>query len=115
MTKKCNKYEFLFVSGDEKALMEHLAVCKDCANEHLEMQKISNIVKEVKPYFKKKKEKNLLLVKMTASVFLIFSAYFSINIIDLNNNPTQTAYFKDVSVIEEMGFPVDEYGLLVIE
>ena len=55
MKEKCNKYEALFTFADENTLNEHLKVCADCRKEQEKMEKVSELIKEVKPFYKKKK------------------------------------------------------------
>ena len=50
MDKKCTKYEALFTFRSEEELNEHIANCPDCQKEHENMQKVSELLKEVKPY-----------------------------------------------------------------
>ncbi len=75
------------------------------------MENISEILKEAKPlYIKRKKErataKYILCVMFTA--FLAGSFTLGVNM--YNEQVAQTNY--ETSIIEEMGLPVDEYGLL---
>ena len=78
------------------------------------MENISEILKEAKPlYIKRKKEqaaaKYALCVMFTA--FLVGS--FTLNINSFNEQVANANY--EISIIEEMGLPVDEYGLLSFE
>lgn len=75
------------------------------------MENISEILKEAKPlYIKRKKEqataKYILSVMFTA--FLVGS--FTLGVNTYNEQLVQANY--ETSIIEEMGLPVDEYGLL---
>ena len=78
------------------------------------MENISEILKEAKPlYIKRKKEqataKYLLSVMFTA--FLVGS--FTVGINTFDERVASANY--EISIIEEMGLPVDEYGLLSFE
>ncbi|MBQ3101618.1 hypothetical protein IJC60_01305 [bacterium] len=78
------------------------------------MENISEILKEAKPlYIKRKKEqataKYILSVMFTA--FLVGSFTVGINAYD---EQIANANYE-TSIIEEMGLPVDEYGLLSFE
>lgn len=79
---------------------------------------ISELIKEAKPlYFKRKRFRRR--IKITTSLFmfgLLLHAF---------NTPSGQSYFisdpedpfllvEDISVIEAMGFPTDEYGLLKV-
>ena len=56
MTEKCSKYEAYFTFASEEDFQKHLEECEDCRKEHEKMQKISSLVQEVKPYYKKKRQ-----------------------------------------------------------
>lgn len=78
------------------------------------MENISEILKEAKPlYIKRKKEqataKYILSVMFTA--FLVGSFTVGTN---MYNEQVASANYE-ISIIEEMGLPVDEYGLLSFE
>ena len=55
MDNKCSKYESLFIFSDEEKLTEHLNECEDCKIEQKKMEKVSELIQEVKPYYLKKK------------------------------------------------------------
>ena len=57
MENKCSKYEGLFVFSDEATLEEHLKECPDCRAEHEKMQKVSNLIGEVKFHYKLRAKK----------------------------------------------------------
>ena len=50
MKERCTKYEALFTFADETTLQEHLKVCEDCRKEQEEMDKVSELIGEVKPF-----------------------------------------------------------------
>ena len=54
MTKKCDKYESLFIFADEETLNKHLQECEDCRREHEKMHKVSVLVKEAEPELKRR-------------------------------------------------------------
>lgn len=121
MTDKCNKYESLFVFGNEEKLQEHIAVCSDCREEHEKMNKTAAIAKEVSIHYKNfgKPKPLQLAIKAVAGVIVIFMAYFVINqniqnIINNDINGYNLSYSQDDSVVSEMGLPTDDYGLLMV-
>ena len=68
MTEKCTKYEALFTFGNEETLKSHIESCEDCRHEQEIMDKVSDLLKEVKPYYKTKRQ-NVLKLKMATSLF----------------------------------------------
>lgn len=125
--KKCKKYQKLYIFASEEELNEHINICPDCKKEHEDMQKISSMVKEVKPFIKytEKNPNRKINIYKHAAVFLGLIALISIvginlNIVNVSNKPIDTNLTNlDVdlenSVIAQMGLPVDDYGLLRIE
>lgn len=111
---KCNGYEAMFTFLSEEDFQKHLEVCEECAKEHARMQRVSELIKEAKPYLKEKKKKARIL-RTAAGVFVImfaslgFPAYMAgVNMYD--NHIAQTSL-----TAQEMELPVDEYGLLYVE
>ncbi len=112
--EKCNGYEAMFTFLSDEDFLEHLKVCEDCAKEHARMQQVSALIKEAKPYIKQKRKSVRILV-MAATFFTAVFATLSVPLcmvgVDVYDNYV-TAQSMDV---EEMGLPVDEYGLLYLE
>ena len=48
MKDKCTKYEGLFVFSDEETLKSHLNECEECRLEQEKMDKVSDLINEVK-------------------------------------------------------------------
>ena len=67
MKEKCTKYESLFTFRSEEELMQHIEECEDCRLEHEKMQKVSELIKEVKPYFRERR-RNLAKVKVACAL-----------------------------------------------
>lgn len=112
MDKKCTKYEGLFTFGTEEDLFEHIKECPDCAAEHEKMQKVSSLVQEVKPYYRKKR-KNMQALKIACTVlFLVFSS-FSFTL--MNTDVSDTLKYGTTLSAEDLGLPVDSYGLIMVE
>lgn len=76
------------------------------------MDKISELIQEAKPlYFERKKRKETLKKGLFIFVpFLLISMAiipFTVNFSD------KTSYYtSSTSIVEQMGFPTDDYGLL---
>lgn len=118
--EKCNKYEELFVKEDETELLEHIKVCPDCAKEYENMQKVSNLVKEVSFAFRQDMKKKRLQTKITAiaaTFFVSFLAFFAVQLFSPNSYVNDTiAYFTGNDyTYEQMGLPVDDYGFIMVD
>lgn len=125
MTKKCDKYESLFIFADEETLNKHLQECEDCRREHEKMHKVSALVKEAEPELKRRaaffnslKVACVLFLFITGGVFFQTFAPMQLN----NTNTTMTASISsdmsfdyEDSIIADMGLPTDDYGLLMLD
>lgn len=114
MDNKCSKYEGLFIFSDEKTFNEHLSNCEDCQKEHEKMQKISDILSEVKPYYSIKRKKIMKLKAVCAAMMIMFfSASFGIYTND--SDLADTLIYGEALSAEDLGFPVDSYGLIMVD
>ncbi|MDR1327216.1 MAG: hypothetical protein LBJ74_02280 [Heliobacteriaceae bacterium] len=113
MNSKCDKYEAIFTFADDETLMRHIDECPDCTAEHEKMQRVSDLLKEVKPVFRKQKKTNVLKAAcVVLAVFVVGGISFN----ELNRNYDVIGHIRygDMS-IEDYGFPVDSYGLLMVD
>ena len=114
MDKKCSKYEGLFIFTDENTLNEHLQECEECRLEHEKMQKVSELIGEVKFYYKKKSRRVQKMKAICAMLFLMFfTATFGI--ISSDSDFADALMYGDTLTAEDLGFPVDSYGLLMVD
>ena len=114
MNKKCSKYEGLFVFSDEETFNQHILECEDCRLEHEKMQKVSDLLGEVKFYYKAKNKKIMKLKAVcAAAMIMFFSATFGIVSTDMDW-ADELMYGQSLSA-EDLGFPVDSYGLIVVD
>jgi len=111
MTDKCNKFEALFTFSDEKTLMEHIAQCEDCRAEYEKMNKVSELIKEVKPHYKKER---FTAVKVACLLFAFIIGGVTFQIADTNYGIVDTIKYGQQFTAEDLGFQTDEYGLLVV-
>lgn len=86
------------------------------------MEDISSLIKEAKPlYFARKKRNNRVKATLAMLVCVVMVGMFS----SKDNNSysfdydyyllgTEVSYSDNGSVIEDMGLPTDEYGLLMV-
>ena len=114
MEKKCTKYEGLFVFSDETALKKHIEECEDCRIEHEKMQKVSDLLSEVKFYYKAKRKKVMKLKAVcAAAMIMFFSATFGV--VNTDGDLADTLMYGESLTAEDLGFPVDSYGLIMVD
>ena len=114
MDKKCTKYEALFTFADEKTFNEHLQNCKECQDENKKMEAVSELIKEVKPHFLKKK-KDLAKLKIACAVFAMCLCATTLGLINFNTDISDTLKYGTTLTPEDLGFPVDAYGFVMVE
>lgn len=113
MDNKCSKYEGLFVFSDEETLANHIQECEECRAEHEKMEKVSELLGEVKFYYHARKKKKVKLRAVCAVALLLFSTLtFGIA---MNDDLIDTLRYGETLSAEDLGFPVDSYGLLMVD
>lgn len=114
MDKKCSKYEGLFIFSDEETLQKHLEECPECRAEHEKMQRVSELIGETKFYYRKKNKRARKLKAICACMFLLFfGATFSV--ISNDSDLADSLKYGETLSAEDLGFPVDSYGLLMVD
>ena len=114
MDNKCTKYEGLFVFSDEQTLNNHIAECEDCRLEHEKMQKVSDLLGEVKFYYKSKSRRIMKLRAVcAAAMIMFFSATFGV--VSTDSDLGDALMYGDTLSAEDFGFPVDSYGLIMVD
>lgn len=81
------------------------------------MEDISSLIKEAKPLYFARKRRNKIVKSSLVGVALLWVGIFA-----YTPKSTPYTYYWDtefdisdnISVIEEMGLPTDEYGLLMV-
>ncbi len=114
MTEKCNKYEALFIFGNDETLQKHIEECEDCRKEHEKMQKVSELLKEVRPYYRQKR-KNIAKMKIACAIFTICFSSVTLGVINLNTDISDTIKYGSTLTAEDLGLPVDSYGFIMVE
>lgn len=114
MKEKCTKYEGLFIFSDEATLMEHVKTCPDCQEEHAKMQKVSELLQEVKPHFVKKR-KDYLKIKALCAIFTMCVCVSTMLVVNLNTDISDRINYGMVLSAEDLGLPVDSYGLIMVD
>lgn len=101
----CDKFEKLFIQEDETELLEHIKECEHCRKEYEQMQKVSMLVKEAKPLFKKD---NIIKHRFAISMVAGATLFCLTGFLMLSWLPY---YNYDQAVASEL-YPTDEYGLV---
>ncbi|MBO6257433.1 hypothetical protein J6N69_05300 [bacterium] len=114
MKNKCTKFEGLFTFGSEDDLLKHIDECEVCKQEYERMQKVSSLVQEVKPYYKKKKQ-NSKMLKIACSLLLFAFLGTGVGLLSFNTDISDTIKYGTTLSAEDLGFPVDSYGLIMVE
>ena len=112
MTDKCTKFESLFIFSDENALHEHIKECEDCRSEYEKMNKVSELVKEVKPCYKKN---NANALKAACVLFAFVAGCTVFRIADMNYGIIDTIKYGQELSAEDLGFRTDDYGLIMVD
>src|SRR5574344_1895991 len=107
MDKKCNGYESQFIFLNEDDFKLHLQSCETCQIEHEKMLKVSQLLQEVKPYFIQNK---LSFVKKVAILTLTVLAGVVLQYFTISSGLYDKYISHDTTSIEDLGFPVDDYG-----
>ena len=114
MTEKCNKYEAIFTFGNEEMMKSHLQNCPECQKEQEQMDKVSDLLKEVKPFYVRKRKSHAKL-KMACAVFAILLSGAVLGVVNLNPEISDVLKYGTSLSADDFGFPVDSYGLLMVE
>ncbi len=114
MENKCSKYEGLFVFSDEATLEEHLKECPDCRAEHEKMQKVSNLIGEVKFHYKLRAKK-IRKIKAVCLALCLICMSTSFGIVTNDTDFVDALMYGQTLSAEDLGFPVDSYGLLMVD
>ena len=114
MNEKCTKYEALFTFRDENELMEHIQTCEDCRLEHQKMMRVSELIQEAKPYFKEQR-RNFAKVKVACALFMLMVCGTTLGVVNLNTDVSDTLKYGTTLSAEDLGLPVDSYGLISLE
>ena len=106
MKDKCTKYEALFTFADEKTFREHLENCEDCQAEQAKMDRVSELIAEVKPLYKQKKNQFKQL-KVACILFALVFGGASIGVVGTNQDFMDYVKYGDTLSAEDLVFPVD--------
>ena len=113
MKEKCTKLEVLYTFSNDEELKKHLEECADCREEMETMDKVSSLIREVKPFYLQKRRK-LREIKAACAIFLVVLSGTLFGIFGLNSNVLDTIKYGQTLSAEDYGFPVDSYGLIMV-
>lgn len=119
MKEKCTKYENLFTFRSEEELEEHIKTCPDCKAEQEKMDKVSELLQEVKPYYVQKRNASYNRLKVACilgfGLFVgVLLGHFSQNIVPTSTYTSTNSDTASTSNFNEYGMPVDSYGLITV-
>lgn len=114
MKENCNKYEILTTFGSEEELLAHIEECDICRAEHEKITAVTKLIQEAKPYYLKQKQ-NLQKLKVACVMFLTLFSGVSAGVLNYNYKIIDTLSYYDGITIEDMGFPTDEYGFIMVD
>ena len=116
MENQCSKYEELFVFGSKEELEKHLQECEICKKEDELQKNVSSLLDEVKMYYYSKRKKRMVRLRAACAVMFLFFSLFSVTGWVLNDDDIlDTLKYGDTLSAEDLGFPVDSDGLLMVD
>ena len=114
MKDKCTKYEALFTFSDEEYLKNHLKDCEECQKEQEKMDKVSKLLQEVK-FELIKKRKSTAKAKFACAMLALLMGGTLLGIINFNQDVSDILHYGQTLSSEDYGFPVDSYGLIMVD
>ena len=113
MNDKCEKYEGLFIFGNDADLAEHIKTCPECQKKQEQMDKVSALIAEVAPTLRQKRKNGAKLKLACASVALLLFVS-TLGVVNLNVDVKDTIMYGQTLTLEDYGLPVDSYGLISV-
>ena len=116
MENKCSKYEELFTAGSEEELEKHIQECEECRAEAEAQKKVSSLLDEVKMYYYAQRKKRMVRLRAACAIMFLAFSLVSVTGWALNDDDIlDTLKYGDTLSAEDLGFPVDSYGLLMVD
>ena len=113
MKDKCTKYEGLFIFTDKEKFLAHIEECPDCKAEHEKMQRVSELIKEVAPSIKRERT-NKARLKLACASFALIICVSTLGVLNFNQDINDIIRYGHTLTVEDYGFPVDSYGLIMV-
>ncbi len=114
MKNNCSEYQKLFIFRSGEELKKHVEMCPDCKKEQEEMDKVSELLKEVKFEVLKRRAKKKAAIKIACAFLTVFLASSGLFLFGYNTN-SDNKFYGEVLSAYDYGFPVDSYGLIAVE
>lgn len=121
MNKKCTKFKEIYLFRNDAEMDEHLKNCPDCQAEMEKMNKVSELIQEVKPYYVQRRKAASMRLKVACILCFGMLSFLSVNyfIQFANSNIYQNNYYtsdtlQSAQTINEYGIPLDNYGLIAV-
>ncbi len=117
MNNKCSKFEELFISSSNNEEIEkHIQECEECRKEYELQTKVSSLLDEVKMYYYSKRKQRTAKIRAACAIMFLAFSILSVTGWALNDDDLlDTLKYGDTLSAEELGFPVDSYGLLMVD
>ncbi len=105
--KNCKGFKEQFINLNKEEFLTHMQNCESCKQEYLEMKKLSNLLKIAKPHYLKKR--NVLMTFKTAAIITLtlFTGFMATYL--------SNTYSQNTLSLEDLGFPTDEYGFILVD
>lgn len=113
MKNKNEKYESLFIFRDEEEFLPIVSADEELIAEHERMTRVSELIKEVAPEFRQKRRAKAKL-KLACASFALVMCLSTLGVINLNPDIHDYIKYGQTLSIEDYGFPVDSYGLIMV-
>ena len=78
------------------------------------MEKVSGLLNEVKFYYRQK-SRRIMKIKAACAVFLLVCFSLTCGILTMDTDLSDALMYGDTLSAEDLGFPVDSYGLLTVD
>lgn len=119
MKEKCTKYESIFTFRSEQELEEHIKNCPDCQAEQDKMDKVSDLLQEVRPYYIHKRKESFGRMKIACILGLglfvgVLLGHFAQYLMPTTAYNNSSSADTTASSFNEYGMPVDNYGLITV-
>ena len=115
MKDKCTKFEGMFVFSSNEDFKAHLEECEECREKQKELDKISNLIQKARPFYFKEKRKKQTHFKIACSLLLFVMAGSVFSVLNYDNALVDTMKYGQTLSAEDFGFPVDSYGLILVD
>lgn len=114
MKEKCQNYEGMFTFLNEEQFKKALDENPEMLAEHEKMLKVSELLQEVKPYYIKKR-RNIAKMKIACAISFVMLSGTVMGLVNFHSDISDVVKYGTTLEAEDFGFPVDDYGFLLVE